>query len=73
MMQTPGGRIRFMRLTKSMKQAQLAELVHTTQASISLYETGDRRPGPLMRRALADALGVTVSWLFTDEPAKAAS
>lgn len=73
LLKTPGGRIRFMRLTKGMKQAALAEQCHTTQASISLYETGDRRPGPLMRKALADALGVSMSWLFSSEvvPAKA--
>jgi transcriptional regulator with XRE-family HTH domain len=62
LLRTPGGRIRFMRLTKGMKQAALADQVHTTQASISLYETGARRPGPLMRNALADALGVSASF-----------
>lgn len=65
LLKTPGGRIRFMRLTKGLKQSSLAEQCHTTQASISLYETGDRKPGPLMRRALADALGVSTSWIFT--------
>lgn len=64
LLKTPGGRIRFMRLTKRMKQTVLAEKCHTTQASISLYETGGRRPGVLMRMQLADALGVSVSWLF---------
>lgn len=73
MMRTAGGRIRFMRLTKNLKQAKLAEEVHTTQASISLYETGARKPGPLMRKALADALGVPVSWLFSSDAVAAPS
>lgn len=64
MMKTPGGRIRFMRLTRGMKQTALAETVHTTQASISLYESNARRPGPLMQLALAEALGTTREFLF---------
>lgn len=65
MLKTPGGRLRFMRLTKGIKQTQLAERVHTTQASISLYETGARWPGGLMRQKLADELGVSVTWLWS--------
>lgn len=61
---TPGERIRWLRMAKDMKQAVLAELVHVGQTTISQVERDLWVPRPVVRRAIAEALGVHESFIW---------
>lgn len=59
-----GRRIRAARCAAGLLQDQLADQVGVTQALVSYWETGRRRPGFGHLRPLAAALGVAVEWLL---------
>ncbi len=53
--------LKYYRLKNNMSMKELASLVGVSQMAISHYESGDRKPGMEIIRALADALGVRVT------------
>lgn len=53
--------LKYYRLKKNMSKKELASLVEVTPMAISHYESGDRRPGMDVIKALASALDVRVS------------
>lgn len=53
---------------RRMTQAQLAEMVDTTGAVISLLESGDRRLSDKWLRRIAPALGIPVGYLLEQHP-----
>ncbi len=52
------------RLSRRWTMRQLAVLCATTEAAISRYETGSRKPYPAMRDRIAKELGVTPQYLW---------
>jgi transcriptional regulator with XRE-family HTH domain len=64
---TLGENIRFARDARGLTQHQLAVVLKTGDAqAISRWERGINRPADERLIALAEALGVTVAWLYTD-------
>lgn len=61
--------IRYFRIKKGLSQAQLAELMETTQAAVAMWETGVRRPRIEKIPKLAEVLGCTVADLFEQKEA----
>ena len=59
-----GARIKKEREKKGVRQAELAELSHTSPGALSLIEQGKRIPGADIVARLADALGVTSDYLL---------
>ena len=57
-------RIKEIREAKGMTAAELAKAVHTTQVSISRYETGKRKPDIFKAAEIAKVLNVTVDELI---------
>lgn len=57
-------RIRQLRETRGLTQAELGEKAGLPAASISHFETGIRTPGTTTLQRLADALEVTVDFLL---------
>ena len=53
--------LKYYRLKKNMSKKELASLVKVTPMAISHYESGERRPGMDIIKALASALDVRVS------------
>lgn len=53
-----GQRIRTMRLSRGMTQADLAKAINQSQSSITMYETGRREPDFETIEALADVFNV---------------
>ena len=53
-----GERLRQLRIDRMLSQSELAKMADTTQATISLFERGERTAQPRTVRKLADALGV---------------
>ena len=53
-----GQRIRTMRLSRGMTQADLAKAINQSQSSITMYETGRREPDFETLEALADVFNV---------------
>ena len=53
-----GQRIKTMRLSRGMTQADLAKAIGQSQASITMYETGKREPDFETLEALADVFNV---------------
>ena len=53
-----GQRIRTMRLSRGMTQADLAKAIGQSQSSITMYETGRREPDFETLEALADVFNV---------------
>lgn len=53
-----GQRIRTMRLSRGMTQADLAKAINQSQSSITMYETGKREPDFETLEALADVFNV---------------
>ena len=53
-----GQRIKTMRLSRGMTQADLAKAISQSQASITMYETGKREPDFETLEALADVFNV---------------
>ena len=61
--------IRKLRKSAGLTQAQLAEKVGVSQATVSEWERGDYLPGAQKLPALADALGCTISDLYNTNTA----
>lgn len=62
--ETPGGRIRAMRLSKEMTQEALGAKVFATQEAVSQWENDVRVPSRATQAALADVLNTTRGFLF---------
>jgi transcriptional regulator with XRE-family HTH domain len=45
-------------------QGQLADAIGVSRAKVSMWENGSRRPDSEEIRAIAEATGVSVGWLF---------
>lgn len=61
-----GLRIKTMRQSRKMTQADLAKLINQSQSSITMYETGRREPDFETLEALADVFNVPLSSLMDD-------
>jgi|ERR1043166_6485962 transcriptional regulator with XRE-family HTH domain len=66
-------RLRQLRETRGLTQAELGEKAGLPAASISHFETGIRTPGTTTLQRLADALEVRVDYLLGREDEAAAS
>lgn len=67
-----GQRIRTMRLSRGMTQADLARAINQSQSSITMYETGRREPDFETLEAFADIFNVPLAALMgsdTPDPA----
>ena len=64
---TPGMRIRWLRMARDWKQAVLADATHVGQTAISQIERDLWVPRPVIRRAIAEALGVHESFIWHAE------
>lgn len=64
---TPGQRIRFMRRSRELTQADLARLIFTTQPTVARWERDEFLPGKQSMVLLAQALGVSRLFLFGEE------
>lgn len=62
-----GQRIYVMRTSRGLNQIDLAKMAGVSRSTISMWETGNRKPGYQELEALADAFNVPVSALITDE------
>ena len=62
-----GQRIRTMRLSRGMTQADLAHAINQSQSSITMYETGRREPDFETLEAFADIFNVPLSSLVSDD------
>jgi len=60
-------KLREKRIAEGLSQVQLFFRSGVSNASISDFETGKRKPWPKARAALADALGVPEAELFGDD------
>ena len=58
-------RIKTVRVSRGMNQADMADLIGVTVASISAYETGIRNPSNTTISVLCDKLGINEYWLRT--------
>lgn len=66
--ETLGQRIKRLRTALGLSQPELAAVVRVDHATLSRWETDRRRPrSPAIKRALAEALGVSVAVLTTGE------
>lgn len=63
-----GRLIKTMRLSRNLTQAELAERLHQSPSSITMYETGRRAPDYETLEALADVFNVPLSSLVDDSP-----
>ena len=55
------------RKSKSMTQTQLAEMLNTTNKSVSKWENGSCLPDPSLYEPLCDILGITINELFAGQ------
>ena len=60
-------KIKEFRIALGMTQSELAAKMGVSQATIGMWETGDRMPRASKLQKLAEILGCTVSDLFTEE------
>lgn len=60
--------LRSLRKQKGMSMKELGDLVGVSESTISLYETGKRKPDPDMLVKLASVFYVTVDYLLGREP-----
>jgi transcriptional regulator with XRE-family HTH domain len=60
-------RLKSARTQAGLSQAQTALLLHTTNISISRYETGERQPSLDTLADLAEVYGVSLGWLVSGE------
>ena len=63
-------RLKELRKQRGISQVKLALDLHTTQNTISRYETGEREPGLRALIAIAEYLNISVEYLLerTDNP-----
>lgn len=64
---TPGARIRSMRLQKGLSLAALGKRARMTPSTIFRIEVGDRTPNPRFMRSLARALLTSTQHLYTGD------
>lgn len=64
-----GEKLRNARLVKNLSQIELAEMVGVTERSIYNYEQTATYPKPTVLKSIADALGITVSYLMDEDEA----
>jgi transcriptional regulator with XRE-family HTH domain len=57
-------RIRAARELLGVSQTELAEAIGVSQPMISYYESGEKHPGPRVRAAICEALGIGHERLF---------
>ena len=62
-----GHRIKTMRLSRGLTQADLAKAINQTQSSITMYENGRREPDFETLEALADVFNVPLASLVSEE------
>ena len=60
-----GGRIRKLRKDAGLTQAKVAEMANISDEFLSRVERGIKAPSILTAERVADALGVTIAYLFT--------
>lgn len=63
-----GQRIKTMRLSRGMTQADLARAINQSQSSITMYETGRREPDFETLEAFADVFNVPLASLMGSDP-----
>jgi transcriptional regulator with XRE-family HTH domain len=65
-----GKRIRYLREKNNLSQKAFAEKIGITNAVLSRYELGERKPDPEMLKNIADCLDVSTDFLLgrTDKP-----
>ncbi|MCO7127327.1 helix-turn-helix domain-containing protein [Sporolactobacillus shoreicorticis] len=61
---TLGSRIRFLRDEKSVSQLEMARQLNISNAQLSRYESGDRKPDPDMIVHIADYFRVSTDYLL---------
>ena len=66
-----GRRIKELRETKGLTQAQLAELIGKTVETVSNFERGRTLPGILTLESVARQIGVPLKEFFDDAPVSA--
>lgn len=62
-----GARIQTCRARLRFSQQEMADLVGIAPSQFHRYEVGRTKPRPAMADRIADALGVSTSWLLTGE------
>ena len=62
-----GQRIKTMRLSRGMTQADLARAINQSQSSITMYETGRREPDFETMEAFADVFNVPLASLMSSD------
>ena len=62
-----GTRIKTMRLSRDIKQIDLAEQIGVSRSAISMYENGTRTPDYEVIEAIADVFNVPTSALLCDD------
>ncbi len=65
-----GERIRHIRKTKNLKQAEFARLINSTQNNIAKYENGYTEPNIDTLARIANVGNVSLDWLLTGEDKK---
>ena len=66
---TPGGRIRMLRMAKELTQEALAKKVFASQSSVAKWELNLVVPPPRTQSRLADVLGTVREFLYPDDKA----
>lgn len=66
-----GKRVRELRLAKGLSQEELAYRAHVHRTYLGGIERGERNPALKNISAIAEALGVSLSELFTSKESKA--
>lgn len=57
-------RLKEARQKKGFSQPELAKMVKVSQSAISYFESGDKTPSGNVSSLLADALGVSLDYLY---------
>lgn len=66
---SPGGRIRVLRLAHGLTQQALADAVYVTQSAVAQWETNRWVPSRQSQMLIAERLGTTRFFLFGDQAA----